>query len=464
MKSKLVAKMNVNLQTVLAATSVALLTACAPGTPNATGRVLNFHEKLIIVPPETSSSSVSAQAIISIGSLFLESQLAPVTVANTQLQASDLSINGADVYVSYNAVDGSTAVKKGAIEHVRPYICDNPLTLALEFCLSPLGTLDIPTADIFASYTDGTNVYAVGSTLDETYAPHYGRLYKIGLNTSTKDPSSIAATAILPSYAGTDVVVRGSKVIATSGTTPSALTTNGMPEIGGLSYFNLADLSYIKTFPLYDARAVSFNAADSTVYVSRAKVDASNASAVIKYNADGSGSAGTPAVIGGNTVPESKSDLVVGSNLILATSGDGGFRVICKDTNAVITSVPAVTVTGIPALRTVTNSIAAVPGYIFTANGEGGVHVYSFQRRFLGASLCGGVNIGYVGRLSLGASATYVNAELSANSVHTMTVTNLLGLNLISTRFLIVASGNKGVSMINLSAITLDLLSIDDFN
>lgn len=462
-----VMKTTKTLSLVAGASLLAILsTACSDGDNNANlGRVRNFHEELKIIPPDTNSLGVSTQAAVSIGSLFLESQIAPQTVEGTQLQASDLNFNGTDGYISYNAVDnGSNPIKKGAIEHFHPAICDNPFTLGIEFCLVPRKTLQIPNTEIFSSFSDGSNLYAVGSTLDESAAPHFGRLYKIGLDAS-KDPTLISATAIVPSYAGTGVIVRGTRVITTSGMRTSSVTENGMPTGGGLSFYN-TNLDYLTTFPLYDARAVSFNAAESSVYVTRAQGGGPTASSIVKVNADGSGSPTTVATINGNTTPESKSDLAVGNTLIIASTGEGGFAVLCKATGALLRTVPAVTVAGIPAAKTVTNSVAAVPGHIFAANGEGGVHVYSFQKinPLLSTCATNNIKVTLLGRLSLGASSSYVNAELSANSVKAMTVTNLLGLGLITTRFIMVASGNKGVSMINASAITVSLgLDIDDF-
>ncbi len=439
-----------------------LLAGCAgSGSYDVTsgGRIHNLHQELTIVDPSVGSSGVSGQAVVSIGSVYLESQVAPVTVAGTGMQASDISVNAANTYVSYSSFDtGGTVVKAGAVEHLKPYICDNPLTLLrTEYCMTSAKILSLPAADIFAAESDGTNLFAVGSTLDETDAPNFGRIYKIGLDTN-KSPVAVSSQASLPSYAGTDVAVLGSQVLVTSGTSPD--TT----RMGGLSVLNKADFTPVAFQQLYDARGIGYyGSTPSRVFVTRGKFDSGNLGALVEYNADGSGSPVRTIASGGNTIAESKSSVQVGNTLLLASLGDQGFKVLCKATGAVLHSQPAVTVSGIPSTRTVTNSVVAIPGFIFAANGEGGVYVYQFQKSsILNSNYCQGVAVTLVGRLTLGASTSYINSELSANSIHYVPVYNLL--NVLTAKLLVVASGNKGTSLINVSGLTLSLgLDVDDF-
>ena len=135
----------------------------------------------------------------------------------------------------------------------------------------------------------------------------------------------------------------------------------------------------------------------------------------------------------------------------------------CKGTGASLAVVPAPVVSGIATNLTVTNSVTALPGYILAANGEAGVYVYTFQKSsILNPTYCTGVTLTLLGRLSLAGSSSYVNGELSANSVKYVPLIDVLGL--ISAKLVVIASGNKGVSLLNFSSLTLNgLLDVDDF-
>lgn len=438
------------------------LAACADGSGGASsassyGRNVPIHRQLKLDTMGVSSASVSAQ-LINIGVIYLESQLAPPTVSGGAIQANDVSMRGVDGYISYS--NGGTDNKFGAIEHIKGYNCDNPLTLGhVEYCMTANSIMSTPSVEIFSTYSDGTNLYAVGSTASEDALPYFGRLLKISLD-GLKDPGTILLNKTLPSYAGTGVAAQGTRVYVTSGT-----STNSTLK-GGLSILNATDLSTIVTQPIYDARAVGVDPTNSArVFISRA-LDGANPSALQEYNSDGTGTALRTINMTGNTIAESKSGMMVGNSLILASMGDQGFRVLCKATGATLATVGTVTVSGIPASRTVTNSVAAAPGYIFAANGEAGVYVYKFKKtNVLTSGYCNsGVTLTFLGRLALdsdNSDTTYVNGELSANSIRYTTLVNALGV--ITAKLLFVASGNKGVSLINISDISILSADVDDF-
>lgn len=460
----------------LAAILPALLAGCSGSGSRdlaSFGRVQDVHQELSVVDPNATSSSVSAQAV-SIGSIYLESSIAPPTVAGTSLQASDVSANGTDVYVSYSSVDTPTEIiKKGQVEHIVPYNCDNPSTTNhTEFCLNAVNAMVFPNADIFSSFSDGTNLYAVGSTSDESVENKYGRLYKISLDL-LKNPSAVTATLPLPGFAGTAVSSVGGRVFATSGTSQDSLTT-----MGGLSVFNAADMGQLGFTSMYDARGLSFmpqpllGPVPTDIYVIRGANTVNPASSsVAKVSVAGTGSVTSSTNIIGNTAAESKSGLSVGSQTMLVSNGSAGFSLLCKATGALIQNVPVPNdATGVPMTGVVTNSVAAVPGYIFAADGEAGIYVYSFKKlSALTSNFCGttttlgvtkpNVSVTYLGRLSL-TSGSYVANALSANSVSAVTFLNLA--NLVTARMLVVGAGNKGTYLINVTNISLTLTDVDD--
>ncbi len=445
--------------------TAATLTGCSGnGSGDGAQRIQQVHKELKIVDPSLSGASVSSASttvtaqLITVGSIYLEATAAPLSLPGAAMQASDVYLKNADAYISYSTRDsGSTIIKRGAVEHVKPYNCDVALTLThTEYCLNAGGYVEFPATDMFGSFYDGTNLYAVGSTDDETFAPNFGRLYKMNMNASG-DPVSIAATANLPSFAGTSVAVAGTKVLATSGTSTDST------KMGGLSVFNISDLSLVITQPLYDARSVGvYSGSNARAYVATGRLDSGTPGSLVEYKSDGTGTAVRTIASGGNTIAESKSSVQVGNTLLLASGGDAGFKVMCKATGAVLSSIPAVTVTGIPAANTVTNSVAAAPGYIFAANGEAGVYVYTFKKSsILNSSYCDGVTVALLGRLSLDSDSTYVPAELSANGVSYSPVYNLL--NVLTGKLIVLASGNGGVSLLNINALSVNLNDVSDF-
>lgn len=453
---------------------------CAPTVPNtsaesADARIVASHEELRIENVASSSASspssaessdatkdIKKNSSLTIGSIYLEAQLKPLSVNGLSLQASDIFAKGDQIYIAYSAIDANgVVVKRGAIENLKTYACDNFMSfLVTEFCIKSMAKLEFPNTDLFGVTSDGTNLWAVGSTSDESALPHFARLYKIGLDSGK--PTAITGTAVLPSYAGTGVVSLGSSVLATSGTSTDS------NKMGGLSVVNANTMAVSTTKSLYDARGVGvYGSNPTTAFVTRGKVDNSNLGALLEFNANGSGNALRTINSGGNTIAESKSNVIVGNTLLLASMGDQGFKVICKATGSAVLTVNAINVPGISSSKTVTNSVIAIPGYIFAANGEAGIYIYRFTKsNVLNSSYCQGVTATLIGRLALdsdNSDSTYVNAELSANSLHYLPILNIS--NILTTKLVVVASGNKGVSLINVTTLNLmgNGIDVDDF-
>lgn len=438
--------------------ALALLSACGAGPANEAS-VDGLHVPLQFVDGGVGAESIDVTAqSINVGTIYLEQQYAPPTVSGYVTQASGVDVKGSNIYISYSYRDTTGTVRAGAVQRMSPLACDSILTAYTDYCLSQGLTLTFPNANIFATATDGTNLYAVGSTTDASADPYYGRLYKVSLNASG-DPTAITATKALPSYVGTSVALNGSYVLATYGTSTSS------SMMGGFGTFNLSTLATVNSQQIYDARWIAVDpSSSSTAFVVTGATNSSTPGKTLKVNADASGTTLATLATGGNNIAESRSTTIVGNSLVISTAGDQGFSIMCKSTGAVLAQKGAPVLANVPAATSVSNGIAAVPGYLFVANGEAGVYVYTFNKSSaLNSNYCQGVTLTLVGRLALAADPsgnTYVNAELSANSIKAVTLVN--ALNVVTNRLLVIASGNKGISLLNVTSLSLPTTAVDD--
>ena len=437
----------------------ALVAAGCSDNSTSSSSMQSYHVPLQFVDGGVGASG-TVQAQVNVGTIFLEQQYASPVVGGLSLQATGLEAKGANVYVTYSYRDATGTQKAGALQRFSPLTCDSLLTLYTDYCLLFGGTLNFPNADLYSVVSDGSSLYAVGSTTDSSAYPYYGRLYKVSLS-GTGDPQAVTSTATLPSYVGTSVALSGANVLTTYGTS----LVSGM--MGGFATFNAATFAPVNTQQIYDARWVAVDPSNTAVsYIVTGAGNGNAAGRTLKVNSDGSGTALATLASGGNTIAESRSTTIVGNSLVISSAGDGGFSVMCKATGLVIASKGAPTAVGsIPNANSVTNGIAAVPGFLFVANGEAGVYVYTFNKSLLAnTNYCQGVTLTFLGRLALSADATgttYVNAELSANSIKAVTVLSVL--NVVTARLLVIASGNKGVSLLNVTNLSLPALAVDDF-
>ncbi|RYZ69848.1 MAG: hypothetical protein EOP09_06965 [Proteobacteria bacterium] len=166
---------------------------------------------------------------------------------------------------------------------------------------------------------------------------------------------------------------------------------------------------------------------------------------VTRYNA--SGSSVWTAAIGGNTIAQSKSTLVAGSTYIAASMGDGGFALICAADGKIMATAPALVVSGIPAAKSVTNSVAFASGVVITGNGEAGVAAYLIQNSTVGpASSCAKVSLGLMGRSAF--STGSANKVTAGNFNYSLNILN--GVKTYSGR-VYVASGINGFRTVSVS-------------
>lgn len=214
------------------------------------------------------------------------------------------------------------------------------------------------------------------------------------LRTGTYDRKSLAlsATETFPtgygSYAGTGITYdsTGTNLAFTSGDT------------GGVNVVNSATLANISAaVGVTDARGITYHAPTNKYYVVKGQ-----SGEVMSFNSSGAYVATT--TIGGATIAQSKSTIMAGNEFLLATSGDGGFTVLCasdlgiaaQQAQFVYSNYAALGLPG-PTL-TVSNAAAFGPGMIFVAAGQAGVRIYNFVKKSgVSPTACQNVQVSYMG-------------------------------------------------------------------
>lgn len=258
------------------------------------------------------------------------------------LQATDIYSDGGYAYVSYNTA-GDT--KRGGI-HV--------LNIANPKEPKVISELKYSNADVSAiAYHDG-DLYAVGA--DDSTEPAF--LHKYELSDDTNQLTGEFASVRLSSHAGNDVAVHGDIVAATSGSE------------GHLSFFDTDDLEKIATIQQNNLRSVSFDRRNGTAWALQGENGKS-----FHYNSEGTKQS-EPIVIGGANLDQAKSTISVGGRTILTALNEGGTKIICKANGQVLATIPVNNPDGLDATKAVTNSASMYRGFLFTANGEAGISLY----------------------------------------------------------------------------------------
>ena len=411
---------------LISSISILSLAACTgPSGTSCADRFCSTYENVVIDQSQVTglqsmSGGLQTQGLISdvlslTPTLTLVGTLAPPTVNGAGVQASDITVNGTKVYVAYNTAGNVQAGAIDVIDIVNPYV------------LSLTSQALYPTTDIHKVTVNAGKLYAAGATSESGGG---ATLKKISLDASGKLTSTVssvflrsAADANIPAYAGTSVIAAGSYVYALSG------------DNGGLSVLNAADLSTNSFTALPDARDISFNATSSSLYAVTGKT-ASLDAAVKHYNLTGVLQGSGNLTLSGAQIDGAKSTILTGSSMQMVTAGFGGAKLICIGSGATLGTALNPTVPGLTAAEQTANAAALGSGYMFVANGEAGVSIYSINTPLI-PSGCTLVSITYLGRFSLGTDA-------SVNNVY------------FTNGYLVAATGEKGFKIIK---VTTSILS-----
>ncbi|MBF8248183.1 MAG: hypothetical protein HW374_983, partial [Bacteroidetes bacterium] len=136
----------------------------------------------------------------------------------------------------------------------------------------------------------------------------------------------------------------------------------------------------------------------------------------------------TSYTVGGATIAESKSALVVLFDRALVAVGDGGLKVFDLVNGVITDSVARASVSGLTPDKTVTNAVSVNGDLVFLANGEAGVYVVQSARN-LETQSTGATNLTLLGKMQFG-TAESANFVASKNSL-LFIATGLGGLKIV---------------------------------
>lgn len=280
--------------------------------------------------------------------LTLVAEVAPPSVGGVTLQATEVQISGNRAYVGYN-VRGEAFL--GSVEIYDISDTDHP-TLVSKAVFSD--------ADVNGLYVTGNDLFMAAATSDASFSKPAALMHV----TLAGGKLTETLTRIeLPSYAGTDVVVSGNNVYASSGA-----------DNGYVTVMSKSDMRVVSKFPLSDARGLAVEN-DRVVAVAGTPgrldvLDTTTGTEIAQYS------------LGGATIAYSKSTVeLVGGKAILGF-GDGGAQIVCVATGAALGHIAPPTVAGLDASVTVTNSVTADKTTLFMANGEAGVYLATSDKAF----------------------------------------------------------------------------------
>lgn len=327
--------------------------------------------------------------------LVLEAEVSPPMLDDTQLQATDITIQGNKAYVSYN-IQGEPF--GGGVEVYDISAIDNPQLLD--------GIL-IDDSDVNGLYVHGSDLFL--AIAKESGGPgNYAAVEKFTLAGGL--PGTESELVDLPSWAATDVVTSGQNLFVTTGA-----------DDGYICILNRNTLEFLDTLQVDDARGIG--------------VDGQNLAVI----------AGTPArllvfdgelgdllgdyTLEGATIPFSKSTVEILGGKALVGIGDGGAQIICLDSGAPLVGLPAPILDDLPVELTVTNAVTAQGDVVFMANGEAGVYVGQTNTQ-LTSNNCNINEMALVGKLQLGDDQS-VN-HISYRSGMLFIASGLGGLKIIS--------------------------------
>lgn len=347
---------------VLAITGLSIA-ACSNAEP-----VVSTHERLeasgeyLVFNASTAASSTLSNRP---PSLRLIVSVSPPEIDDQTLQATDIHLVSNQAFISYN-VAGETQM--GAVDVIDISRITRP---------EMVSSLELPNHDANAIFRHKKNVYIVGA-VDTGGAS----LLRIGYERNQLDDSFDSQS--LESFAGTDVMVNGSKLYATSG------------NRGGLEIFDLDDLTRIDLIEVSDARGVAYDKREKST-----RVISGQPGIMHVVNDDEELEASIE--LGGNSAAESKSTIEAGNSSSIVSLGDKGLKVVCNENGAELLHIEAVRVKGLDSSVTVTNAASMDNGLIFAANGEAGLYVYETKKgskipktscHEIKASLLGSINFG----------------------------------------------------------------------
>lgn len=282
-------------------------------------------------------------------------------VSGLTLQATDVGVKDKTAYVSFNQAGDVFA---GAIQVISIRREQNPEILA-ELLFSDM--------DINAVYLRDNTLYAVGAA-DTSSRDLTSPAVLLIIPLSRDVPGTQISLIDLPSYAGTDVLVKGNTIFATVGA-----EGGGLVRISDQSPENFDD-----TYDFYeidDARSLAVE--NNTLGVLKGtdgKILYFDTSDLLNESLLSASSTKREIDLPGTaTIANSKSTIDLVNKVTFTALGDGGTKAFITggSDDSTLIDLPAVNGTAsLTADKTVTNAVSAYKDLLFRANGEAGVDLF----------------------------------------------------------------------------------------
>lgn len=334
-------------------------------------RMTVINEKLeVFVDVESSAALTKKTKVEPEFTLTLIADLEPPVVNGVTLQATDVVTKGKMVYLSYNVAKGE---KSGAIDHVNVKKASDPLLIS---------QIIFENRDINSLSLQSNDLYFSGSWNQETTS------FVSSVRLKSNQLTDEIVDKPLSGFSGTDIFATSKKIFVTTG------------DNGGL-YILDHDFEQEGYVAYYDARSVYEDKSKDGPWLLTGQPGT-------LINLDDENEVEVEYALGGASIAESKSTLQVEKNWSLSTIGEGGFVAVCSETGEVLKEVSPPEIERESDEISVTNAAFAVSKYIFTANGEEGVHVYEMPKNV--KSKCKDFGATYLGYIDFG-------EDLSANHI-----------------------------------------------
>mgnify|MGYP000483513118 CR=1 FL=1 len=309
-----------------------------------TGRIITTDEEIELDSLGGILGKTSMATVAQDFRLILRAEVNPPVFEGFTLRASHVTINEGMAYVSYNR-EGEDYL--GGVEIFDVSDIENPVLVSQAIFTD---------TDISSVAYSNKKLYLAGAInpyLNEVKSPAIIECLKLnfqGKLTNNTDQYDVS------SYVSTDVFVYNNFVLATTGSDGDLLffEENGMDSLGSYPVNNARSVS------MTDDHFVFLSASPANLYV----INSSNPSVINTYP------------IAGETIPESKSTLVIDGNYGYVALNDAGLKIIDLSNGNIVQEIPRPqTPENRDDVDYVTNGVSINEDLVFIANGAAGVFV-----------------------------------------------------------------------------------------
>lgn len=364
---------------------------------NSLGQRISFVDSPVVYSFNDMTSADSKGEETSSLSIKVMGEILPPKYNDEVLQASHIRIVNGYAYLSYNT-QGPRYLGGADIVNISCPVYPELISSVVFINEESNEGKDISSIDVEPKGSGNNNcVWLVGAEEGNDFLQSPAIVERYILNSSNQfvhsdDPKQYFD---LPGYVGTDVRFFNNKVYATSGTNGGLTVLNN-----GMNQIDFIDLSNARSVDVSSDYVLALGGNPGTLLMP----------GVFSEN------------IGGATDPEAKSILRLYKNFALVALGEEGLK--CFDLSS---ATPTVEVSSLPrpvvpegknSLEYVTNAVSVYKGWVYIANGAGGLDI---------AKLDSNGQLKWMGNIDLGASVNFVEA----NCNYVFVATGLGGLKIL---------------------------------